>query len=382
MDTPENPAIAGAGWPFIGRVVAKAMLLFLALNVLCLAMPSLDGLGRLSLYNRLFPGRLRLPYGEQSERAYNLTLDNVPAMLASHVISRPKGSDEYRVALLGDSGVWGWLLANEDTLAAALSQQGLTTAEGRAIVVYNLGYPVMSLTKDLLILDEALRYEPDMVVWLVTLESFPRLRQLEHPLLQRNPARIRELIRRFRLALDPADPRLDELSWPERTVIGRRRALADLLRQQILGAPWALTSVDQVYPESITLRRSDFEEAIGWQGLNEPQPLDDSLLVGDVLAAGVALAGDAPVLIVNEPIFIASGENSDRHYNAFYPRWAYDEYRRYLAQRAAGEGWRYLDLWDAIEPEQFTDTPVHLTPAGARQLAAALAGPIQRTARE
>jgi hypothetical protein len=26
-------------------------------------------------------------------------------------------------------------------------------------------------------------------------------------------------------------------------------------------------------------------------------------------------------------------------------------------------------LWDAIPPEEFTDTPVHLTPAGSRLLA-------------
>ena len=30
---------------------------------------------------------------------------------------------------------------------------------------------------------------------------------------------------------------------------------------------------------------------------------------------------------------------------------------------------RYLDLWDAIPPDEFTDTPVHLTPAGTRLLA-------------
>jgi len=36
----------------------------------------------------------------------------------------------------------------------------------------------MSLMKDFLMLDQALAYKPDMIVWLVTLESFPRGKQL------------------------------------------------------------------------------------------------------------------------------------------------------------------------------------------------------------
>ena len=92
-------------------------------------------------------------------------------------------------------------------------------------------------------------------------------------------------------------------------------------------------------------------------------------LTFDVLRAGVARAGGVPVVVINEPIFISDGANSDVRYNAFYPRWAYDQYRDLLAATAAAEGWRYTDLWDAIPPEEFTDTPVHLTPAGSRLLA-------------
>jgi hypothetical protein len=36
-------------------------------------------------------------------------------------------------------------------------------------------------------------------------------------------------------------------------------------------------------------------------------------------------------------------------------------------------GWRLLDVWDAIAPQEFTDSPVHLTPEGARQLSAIVA---------
>ena len=72
-------------------------------------------------------------------------------------------------------------------------------------------------------------------------------------------------------------------------------------------------------------------------------------------------------------MYVSDGENSDARYNAFYPRWAYDQYREMLAETATTEGWKYVDLWDAIPPEEFTDTPVHLTPRGVGIVADLLA---------
>jgi hypothetical protein len=40
-----------------------------------------------------------------------------------------------------------------------------------------------------------------------------------------------------------------------------------------------------------------------------------------------------------------------------------------MAAQAEANGWRYLDLWDAIEPVEFTNTAIHLTPEGSAQLA-------------
>ena len=354
-------------WHSIGRIILKAALLFLLINALFALSPA--HLGRLSLYNHLFPGRLRLPYGENPAQAYNLSLFDLDAMMHSHLISQPKATDEFRVVLLGDSGVWGWFLENEDTLAGQLNQMGLTTADGQRIVVYNLGYPLMSLSKDLLLLQEALPHEPDLILWLVTLQSFPWSQQLAPPLLQHNPDRLIPLINQYHLALNPHDPRFVRPTPWEQTIIGQRRALADLFRLQLLGVSWAATGVDQAIPAEIPLRQSDFEADVSWLDYPEPLALDETILALAVLQAGVTLAGDVPVVLVNEPIFVSEGENSDLRYNAWYPRWAYDEYREQLAQTATEQGWHYLDLWDAISPAEFTDSPVHLTAAGTRLLA-------------
>src|SRR4030067_829182 len=59
--------------------------------------------------------------------------------------------------------------------------------DGRQARFYNLGYPVMSVMKDLLILSYAIRYQPDLILWPLTLESMPYDKQLYPPLLQNNP---------------------------------------------------------------------------------------------------------------------------------------------------------------------------------------------------
>ena len=375
----EKPAAAPT-WMFWVRVLAKAGILFIAFNLLFAALTPLETLGRLSLYNRAVPGRDRLPYGENSA-SYSLSLNNVPAMFASHTVSGGKSANEYRVLLIGDSGTWGWLLENEGTLSAQLNALDGETADGRRITVYNLAYPIMSLTKDLLLLDYAMRYEPDMIVWLVTLQSFDRSQQLDPPLVQNNPGRIRDLIAAYDLNLDAEYPDFVDPSFIERTIVGQRRELADLLRYQVYGFSWAATGIDQVIDE-YNLRSSDFDEDLSWQDYEEPIPLTSDELAFDVLAAGIQRTGAAPILLINEPIFISAGENSDLRYNFWYPRWAYDDYRALLTSQAGANDWTLLDLWDALPGEAFTDSPVHYTPDGARQLAERLLPAIQVLAGE
>ena len=356
-------------WKTITRIALKTAVLFLLLNALFAWLVPLETLGHLSLYNWLLPGRLRLPYGENPAESNNLSLYNVPAMLASHAVSRPKAADEFRVLLIGDSGTWGWFLENGDTLAGQLNTMNLQTADGRSARVYNLGYPVLALSKDLLLLDAAMQADPDLILWPVTLDSFPRDKQLFPPLVQHNPERMRRLIGAYGLDLDVDDGRFVTPSFLDRTIVGQRRSLADLLRLQQVGFAWAATGIDQAIPAQIELRRSDFEADVSWQSFPEPVTLTTDDLAFDVLAAGVTRAGDVPVLLINEPMFISQGQNSDLRYNSFYPRWAYDQYRDMLADTAVARSWPYLDLWDTIPPDEFTDTPVHLTAAGNRLLA-------------
>ncbi len=384
MDEPQgtnpSPPPQPIDWPAIGRIVLKAAVLFVLVNLAFAACRPLDTLGRLSLYNTFIPGRERLPYGERPTEDYNLTLNNLPAMLASQAAAQPKADDEFRLLIIGDSGTWGWFLNARDQLAAQLNQLDLQTADGQRIVAYNLGYPVLSLTKDLLVLDQAMAFDPDLIVWPVTLQSLSRPTQLDHPLVQNNADQVRALISDYAIDLDPADPRFVDRTFLEETIVARRRDLADLLRLQSYGLSWAATGIDQAIPDEIPLRATDLKDDLSWLGIESPRELTGSDVTLDVLQAGIDRTGDVPLLIVNEPMFISDGINSDLRYNAFYPRWAYDDFRVMLAETATAQGWNYTDLWDAIAPERFTDTPVHLDAEGTRQFAALLAPLIQQAA--
>ena len=351
---------------FLRNVVLKGLVLFLLLD-LALVGVNPAWFGRISLYNQLFPGRLRFPFGENPAQSFNLSLFNLDAMFASHGIADgSKPADEYRVLVIGDSSTWGTLLRPEQTLAGSLDAVRLILC-GKGVRVYNLGYPTISLTKDLMVLDYAMRYQPDLVIWPVTLEAFPLDKQLTSPIVAGNAELIDHLISRYNLPFDPKDPALEHPSVWDRTLIGQRRALADLFRLQMYGVLWSATGIDQTYPADYGRARTDFNTDAAFHGL-QPPTLDPAQLAFNVLEAGLQAAGKTPVLLVNEPMLISGGKNSDLHYNFFYPRWAYDQWRQMMTKKAVEKNWNYLDLWDLVPADQFTNSAIHLTPAGEAML--------------
>ena len=318
-------------WPFLRSVLLRATLLFLALNLLFAAAYPMRLLGNISFYNLFFPGRERFPFGENPAQAYNLSLYNLDAMFSALRLNAAptRAANEYRVLIVGDSSVWGTLLHPEDTLAGQLNTLGIQ-CEDRWIAAYNLGYPTLSATKDLMILDEALqRYKPDRILWLVTLEGLPRELQLASPILANNAGRAQRLIGAYNLQLDPQA--LVTPNFWDRTLVGARRPLADLARLQFYGMLWGATGVDQTYPANYVGAARDQEADPSFHG-RQPPSLDPASLSLDALSAGAKLAAqhNVPLTFINEPMLISNGKNSDVRYNSYYPRWVYDQYRSYV----------------------------------------------------
>jgi hypothetical protein len=377
----QHPEGSSAG-RFLCNVILKALLLLTVLSLGFAWVDPLQGLGRITLYNRLFPGRSRLPFGEDFEKSYNISILQLDAMFASHEISASeKTQDEVRVLLLGDSSVWGYLLQPDQTLSAILNEKGYTTSSGRPFKFYNLGYPTLSVMKDLLLLDYAQRYKPDLVLWFTTLEALPVDKQLASPLVQHHPQAVRALIDRFHLGIDPGDERFVTLTFWDRTLPGQRRELADLLRLQLLGVMWAATHIDHDVPSTYEPLHVELSADTAFQDFH-PGELSAEDLALDVLQAGVGLVEGIPVIFVNAPILIASGPNSDLRYNSYYPRWAYDAYREMLESRAVENDWIYVDLWDVVPPEMFTDGAIHYSPQGVGLVVDRLHETILRVSRQ
>lgn len=351
---------------FVRNVIMKGLVMFIALN---LFWPILfSGSGMPSLYNHIFPGRTRLPFGETPEKAYNLSMFNINAMISSHELAKTKASDEFRVVVIGDSSIWGTLLRPEETLTGQINGSHQVTGDGKSIQAYNLGYPSMSLMKDMLIMDEVFAHEPDLIIWMVTLESFPKKNQLEAPLVANNPERASEMIQSRNIALDTSQ--LNKPTYWQNTLIGRRRELADIIRLQLYGVLWSATGIDQEYPEAVAAALRDFEVDNSFWGLTGPD-LPVGEMAFDIISAGVKQAreNNVPIIVINEPILISEGKNSDIRYNFYYPRWAYDRYRVIMHDSAVNNNWHYYDYWNLVPQGEFTNSAVHLSATGESILA-------------
>lgn len=312
----------------------------------------LDRIGSVSLYNHLFPGRERLPFGETPQTAYNFSLNSLNAMFASHKISgTPKTEGKFRIAVIGDSSAWGTLLRPEETFAGQLD--GKTLPDGRIIECFNLAYPTLSLSKDLLLLNRALSYEPDLVIWSLTMESFPNDKQSDNALLDANRAEFEAVYG------DGSSPKkASGLLFAE-----ERRDLADILRLQLYGPMWAGTGIDQDYSEDYVPPQRDLKNDNTFHGYEGTLPED--ALDWDLLEKGILRCGDTPLLIVNEPMLISDGENSDIRYNFYYPREAYDAWHAELSERIPD----LLDLWDLLSVYAFTNSAIHYNAEGAETVA-------------
>lgn len=347
------------------RLAVKALLLFALINIAYAWLQ--PPVSRLSLYNVIFPGRARLPFDDGSN-SYTVMIDDVGAMLASHAVAKPKQEDEYRVLLIGDSSIWGEVLLPNESISEQWNSLN-NQCKGKSIKFYNLGYPHPSVIKDLIILEKAVEYDPDLIVWFTTLNSL--IPRRVSAFMDANREDAFRLIDRYDLAFPERDTLIQmEPSFYERTIVGQRSYLNRWFKLQLLGFVWSADRTDmdtQYSPETVEVNSPDVEGHVLYRQM-EPMTDLQKLMVFEAFLAGQEIAGSAPILFVNEPMFIASGENSNLRYNRGYPRWAYDQYRAAMQEEANRSQWNYLDLWNTIPPEYFSDTALHLSAQGERLL--------------
>ena len=351
------------------RVLGKGILLFLIFEFTLFSLA--PNLGIINIYAPLGLERQRFPISTLDPIDTPLDVNNLDAMVASHIVSRPKALDEFRVMVLGDSAVWGLNLSPAQTLPSQINGLALTCGN-KKVITYNLSFPRSSSTKDLMILDKVMQYQPDLIIWLVTWYTLMPKTRVDHVIVDQNPIEFYKLGRRFDFLPKGFQP---PTLWDE--FYDQQRALFRVARYQLFPPIQIATDMDQI-PGPPEVLPAGLSSETTFEGL-KPPILRESQVSLDQVQDFYDLAGKTHVFLINEPMLILNGiPNSDLRYNSYYPRWVYDQYRQYLNAAAAQKGWDYLDLWNIFPSSFFTDTPLHLNPYGEQQLAEVIAPAIQK----
>ncbi len=346
------------------RVLVKGIIVFLIFQFAFYEIhPNLQ---RLNVYGTTALKRQRFPFSTVAPEDAALDVENLDAMFASHIVSNPKAPNEFRVLVLGDSAVWGIGLTPEQTLTGQLDALGLKCGN-KYVRVYNLSFPVSSAAKDLMILDKAVSYRPNMIVWLITWYTLMPKTRTDHPLITTNLDEFHKLASHFNfLPKDYKSPNLIS------RMIDQNRTLFRISRYQFYSLVNISTDLDQI-PGPPDKLPDYLSSDPTFEGLKPPKLFSWNVSLDQVKDI-FQLAGNVPVILVNEPTQVLSNvPNSDIYYNVYYPRWVYDQYRRYVSDAAGKNHWNYLDLWNVFPSNFFTDTPLHLTPHGETELAKLIA---------
>ncbi len=341
----------------------KAILILLIINFGWVFLAKLP-LGDLSLYNLFFDGRYRLPFGKNPKRSYNLSLYNLDAMFSSHEINKKLADvEDLHVVLIGDSSIWGFLQKPDNTLSGLLNKRFLE--DDKKIIFHNLGYPSISILKDLMVIDRTLEYDPDLILWFITLEALPKEKQLEIAIIKNNPGIVNSIIEKYKLSeiIKFEEKSIDKTLW------NQRRNIYDLINLQLFGILWSATGIDQEYSETYNPAQRDFPEPIEkYYTINPSDKLEDFLAL-EIIKNGIEINKEIDFILINEPILVSEGVNSSVQYNYYYPRWAYDQYRLIIEEFTQKNTIKYYDLWDFIPCSDFTNSAIHLSESAEKILA-------------
>lgn len=367
-----------------GRVLIKAIMLLIIFDATQIAFDLAGTLERWRLYRSFTPLTERLGLANQIGDPIWWTID---PLLDAHQIAQPKASDEFRVIFLGDSATFCLYCRSTEAIPSVFTQLG-AIFDGKHVIGYNLAYPGSDWMKDILILKHALKYQPDAIVWLVTAKGAGNQPLPQEPdahlIIRVNAAELPALARQFNLDTWETERYADADAWYQRSIFTHGGRYRDWLLLVVRSFRNAL-----IYPNKDLTQEYLLP---GEPVITKPIPAIaeiNSALPGydtfpnrqwTLLRAGHQLAAEAdvPLLVVNEPIYLASGPNTDVNYNPFYERNLYDRFRAALLDFTQQHTMTYLDLWNLLPAENFSNTSLHYNLEGNRRVAEAVWSNLQR----
>lgn len=283
----------------------------------------------------------------------------------------PGRADEQRVFVFGNSGIYGFPVPSAESAVGVLNWR--FDSESLPAHLFNLGFPFTYQLKDVLILNESLRYGPDLIVQGTTLDDFGQISPVDlegfaralndffaansravETFAAKQPLGLAEPARRWRDA--QANDVRREATWRalQQSGLFVREAITELARR--IRRSWFPDAPDEdvVIMDMSKYRcpkvRKRFAQSFsGWKTRN-PFALLESL----------RKETGADVLVVAWPVAHQPREDC---YNARYTEAAFRDYLSWIHAEAGRRGLRFLDLHDVAPPERFVDS-LHLDARG------------------
>lgn len=281
---------------------------------------------------------------------------------------------EVRIGLFGNSAVYGFPLPAEQTLAEDVNRRFAQSATPAHL--FNLGYVFTYMPRDAILMEAALPYDLDVIVYAVTLADMIHMAPPLYPpmlvrffdtnvdtlapMVRTPPAGLEEPFASMQATLD-ANPPLKR--WRERLEqIGIAVRLMAAHHAERLARRWAVlpaVELPKTFPQNA---RYDCAKTLAD---NESHFADWS--TWNILAnlAAIRARTGAAVLVVNWPI---AHEPVGECYNFRYSNTLASAFNRWLQSESERLGLDYLDLHALLPPERFFDS-LHVDAAGQDEVA-------------
>lgn len=290
---------------------------------------------------------------------------------------RPASPDELRVVLAGNSAPFGFPLPADETFVDLMNRD--FARDGVPAHIFNLGFVNTYQLKDALIVHEALAYQPDVILYPVTLAEFMHVAPIIWPSLIQFFSCNNDAV--AQLLADPppglAEPFeayrfVTERKRPEERRFARLQEAGALLRiATARAAEWLVGRLGEPLPRAeirmggrqtsydcATTERTFGEQYHDWDQWNILAYLEQ-----------IQKTRGVPVIVVNWPV---AHEPVGDCYSVRYPAEAMAQYDAWLRAETSRRGLRYVDLHDLLPSDEFYDS-LHPNAAGHRHIADDLA---------